>query len=230
MGYTVLSIDLREISKQELIKRFQDQDVVFWWNWDTPNIQPYALAEIRKSLPKDQTWCLFNWDDPHVWSRNAPEIRKQRISKLAELLDLVYTTGSSTIAKYQKAGAKIVRFAMVPYSDIFHHFDPDPKYACDINFVATNYYDDFEGLSSSRRAIVEALTAAKDIDTAIYGLDPGRSENRDAFKGPIRFEINRKVFSSCKLTLNLLVAPAEECGAKFSFTNDRLVAAMASGA
>jgi spore maturation protein CgeB len=119
---------------------------------------------------------------------------------------------------------------MVPYSDIFHHFDPDPKYACDINFVATNYYDDFEGLSSSRRAIVEALTATKDIDTAIYGLDPGRSENRDAFKGPIRFEINRKVFSSCKLTLNLLVAaPMEECGKEHIYANERVTTAMASG-
>jgi hypothetical protein len=47
MGYTVLSIDVREISNQDLINQLKDHDVVPWWNWNTPNIQPDALAEIR---------------------------------------------------------------------------------------------------------------------------------------------------------------------------------------
>jgi hypothetical protein len=100
-GYIVTSINVREIKKQELIERLKDQDVVLWWNWDTPNIQPDALAEIRNSLPKDQTWCLFNWDDPHAWGRNAPENRNLRISELAEHLYLVYTTrlGKTIMAK-----------------------------------------------------------------------------------------------------------------------------------
>jgi hypothetical protein len=50
-------------------------------------------------------------------------------------------------------------------------------------------------------------------------------------KGNLPFEINRKVFSSCKLTRNLLVAAAvEECGEEHVYANEQVTTAMASGA
>ena len=230
LGYAVTHINVRESSFQDLIDRLEDQDAILWWNWDLGKITPSEISLLRQALPKQQIWALFNWDDPHAWGDNAPMERREMISKLASQLDIVYTTGSSTIPKYLASGSKYANFVVVPYSDLFHYFDPDPNFACDVNFIATNYYDDFKGLSSSRRAIVEALAAAPDIDTAIYGLDSGNAETTDAFKGPIRFEDNHKVFSSCKLTLNLLVAAVGECSGGHMYANERVPTAMASGA
>ena len=233
-GHSVTHVDVhgsvwRQGSLEEKVNRLSGHDVVLLWNWDL-HINPGDVSTLRQALPESQKWVLFNWDDPMAWGQNSHRERRDMIESTAPHLDLVYTTGSSTVEKYKGAGSKHVRHTMVPYSDLFHHYDPDPEYACDINFIATNYYDDFTGLLSSRRAIVEALADAPDIDAVIYYLDPGNANNTDAFKtSGIRFEDNRKVFSSCKLTLNLLGAAEEECNDGHWYSNERFTTAMASG-
>lgn len=240
LDYVVTHVDLRTVTNPASMREvLGNQDVILWWNWQVDtSISPEDLKSLRTSIDPErkQTWVLFNWDDPHVWGANAESLSTERIRALAGQLDLVYTTGSQAVASYLEAGATHAKFVLPPYSDEYHRPDikPDLMDACDINFIGTNMYDSAKGLLSNRRSIITALEEANrhsEIKFQLYGSHQVSADlGPTSFKGPISFERNREVFSSCKLTLNLLVATASECSGGNQYANERLVTAMASGA
>ncbi len=178
----------------DLSKELRDARLVIWWHWHQPDDK---MAQARLDYP-NQCWICLNWDDPHSL------FVADSMHSLKQFWDIVFSSGTSALPSYTIAGAKEA-FAFVPIVDEAHFYDPDPLYECDVAFVGTQPYSD-RGMPHNRTAILQALVddARKTgLNVAVYGTPKLGASFPEHFKGRIRYEENRKVWSSCKISLNV---------------------------
>lgn len=211
-----------------LMRELNQTDIVMWWNWGAA---PDSMERARRAFPDQvgaeydpmarqvgirhvpltpsftnitttQVWVLLNWDDPYsLFMAGNMHARKH-------LFDVVFSSSSATLPTYMQAGAKEAH-AFVPMVDDIHFDSPDPEYDADVAFVASNPYS-YPGTHMNRTALLEALAEdarVTGLRLDIYGGDPVGEAFPEFFKGPIRYEENRKVYANARISINYHVVP-----------------------
>ncbi|KAI9018326.1 hypothetical protein DFJ74DRAFT_214773 [Hyaloraphidium curvatum] len=171
-------------------------DVVIWWHWSH---DPAKLLAARTVYP-GQIWVLINWDDPFSLFSAG------NMHAIKDVFDIVFSSGSAALPTYLLAGATEAH-AFVPMIDSTHYNDPDPEYLADVAFVASRSYSE-RGFPRNRTLIFHALvedSRKTGLRLAIYGSDQVGTPFPEFYKGRIRYEDNRKVWSSAKISLNFHV-------------------------
>jgi glycosyltransferase involved in cell wall biosynthesis len=227
LGYAVSTTSGLHRTWAELYDRLHDADVVLWWYWGPPIGE---LVALRRQLP-DQVWAVFNWDDPHTVFTDANRMRDR-----AALWDLVFTSGESTIPYYQSRGAVREAVFLPPPADVdvfYPDLPADNKtgvdFDCDVNFVLTNLYAQFDPFPSTvnRTGLILALADAAEREGFRFHLYGPQGINIAPahYKGGIDYEDQRQLFARCRLTINTHV----NSGFGGRYANERDVIAPASG-
>lgn len=190
------------IAADSLSKLLQGQDIVIWWNWGH-SVSPQVAGEVRKRYPfPNQTWVLHDWDEPYQMIMGGyAQLRKH-------LWDVVFASATAVLDPFRFAGA-IETHAFVPTIDADHYPDWTLEYAVDAAFVATRHYAE-PGHLANRSAILEALSAAADrgeLTLGVWGFPQLKPAAPNYYRGEIPYEINRKVWSSAKISLDVHAVP-----------------------
>jgi len=223
LGYNVTTTKVNELHWNHMYERLRDQDIVLWWAWGRP-----ALGEtiaLRRKLHW-QTWAVFNWDDPHT-THTDPDRMKDR----AAVFDVVFTTGEASLPLYHSKGVAKVVFLPPPADlNVFYPDSKEEEYQCDVNFVLTNLYAQFDPKPSAVNRtglILELARVAKEegFKFHLYGpkhIDIIGDEN---YRGEIQYHNQRELFARCLISINTHVND----GFGGRYANERDVIVPASG-
>lgn len=120
------------------------------------------------------------------------------------LFDIVFSSGTAALPTYMQAGAREAH-AFVPMVNNTHYPDSQQEYEADVAFIGTEPHN-HPGAWCNRSAILEVLAADAQqtgLKLAIYGTERLGAAYPTFFKGEIPYEVNRKVWSNAKISLNL---------------------------
>lgn len=203
-----------------LARLLEGHHIVIWWNWGL-GLPPDILDGVRSYFPfPQQIWVLIDWDEPYAMFVSG------RAQSRKHLWDVVFASATSVLDTFRVAGAIEVH-AFVPASDDVHYPDPDREFRTDVAFVATRLYSE-PGYLANRSAVLEALGAAADrgeFTLGVWGTPEVGSAAPRHFRGAIRYQENRKVWSSAKISLDLHAVG----GFGGWYVNQRVTEVLASG-
>lgn len=149
-----------------------------------------------------QVWVLLNWDDPYsLFMVGNMHARKH-------LFDVVFSSSTATLSSYMQAGAKEAH-AFVPMVDDIHYYEPDPEYDADVILAASNPYS-YPGTHMNRTAFLEIFAGdarRTGLRLHIYGKGRVGAAFPEFYKGPIRYEENRKVYANARVSINYHIVP-----------------------
>jgi hypothetical protein len=156
-------------------------------------VNRFINVEIVKNIKeRNHSLYFFNWDEPHATFFGE-------VQKFMPYIDKAFGSCKVVEKNYLDGGAKKFTYLPPCYSNTYHFPDYDPEYDCDISFICTNLYKDF---NSKRYDICKKLIDAG-FKFYIYGPEWLRSEFPDNYRGFLSYANNRKLFSSSKINLSL---------------------------
>jgi hypothetical protein len=225
LGYEVSLTAVHQHTWAEMWEKLHDADVLLWWHWGGPELG--ELIALRRKLPL-QIWAVYNWDDPHTIFTDP-----SRMADRAAVWDLVFTSGESAIPHYLSLGVRQALFLPPPADlDVFFPDNDDGAQVtsdCDVNFVLTNLYAEFDPAPSAvnRTGLILALAEAaqrEGFNFHLYG-PPAINIAPAHYKGEIGYDKQRPVFAHCRITINTHVND----GYGGRYPNERDVIVPASG-
>jgi hypothetical protein len=197
-------------------------DCVIFWNWD---IKDSVLHDLRRALP-NQKWVLYNWDEPHA-TFVLNRMRQKRL-----LFDAALISAEAPVPIYV-AVTKVVRFLAPPFDPSTTFYSPSPEYSrCDVCFALTTTYEDLVPKAPVSRKrfldllVDEVVKGRSNVSLCIFGSDRiARIVPRPFFMGILQHRDRGKVFSSCKVNVNLHA----HHGFGGSYVNERTVDILGAG-
>lgn len=210
---------------QERMQQHND-DVVVFWNWRQPPLEAFEVARKHAKYV-----VLYDWDAPYVWYCNDSCHAACQPRAKSALLDVALTCSTESIQRFRHNGASLARILYPTFDPVKHFYDPQSVYECDVAFICTNVYESGDlspGYSPLvyRKPLLDSIYAARELFSfRIYGPPALAALYPECYGGKfVRYDENRHVFSSAKVSLNhhAVDAPA--------YLNERTVTMMASGA
>lgn len=210
--YGLLDHDKNREKIVDKVNIFKPDIVLVWNRGMKENLYKLIRDKVKRII-------LFNWDDPH----SCTEKNNTDFISCMKYIDKAYSCCLETKNIYLNNKCKEWQYLLPMYSEKFHYYDYDEKYKCDISFVCTNLYDDFENQPMRRRELINLLYKNEDIVFHLYAPPHIGKLYPRCYKGEISYEINRKVFSSSKINISTHCTNGE------CYVNERVITVLASG-
>lgn len=209
--------------------------IIVWWQPQNDlNIVEAAIAAAKAMAHKRgrEVHCVMQCIDDPLMVSTRDENGPHGIAPL-RFFDVAVTCCADSMAWYERRGVRAI-VGYPPADDILHgQARPDPKFACDISFVATNSYPraEYPYTLATRQ---EMLGAVADLGTLhLYGYwkekrlgwaNCGEGYQR-CYRGWVHYDTDvPTIYASSRINLNSHVRPEGR-----HYLNDRAVTCMASG-
>jgi hypothetical protein len=208
LSYIMDNIENRDNILIDLIKDNRINVCLWWCN----NINYDSYFNIISNIDSKIKNFFYNWDiflynyqkyDSNIW-----EERINNKKLFYPLMDHVFTCSQKEIEYYINNPVSIT-YNYPGFDKNISYYYYDKLYECDISIVCTNLYNNinefpFEATNITRFEIVDKLYENRDkFKFHIYGTENLKNKYPDCYRGFIKYQDCKKVFSNSKINLSI---------------------------
>lgn len=210
LGCSVFGVGLSQtLGEEELFNKISKASAVIWWKPFAPPSMEQML-KLKAMLPK-QKWIVYNWDEPH--ETLVFHSTQQRM----ELWDAAVISGEAVGRQYSQRNVKDVTFFPFPVdpSIFFHDLDSTIEDQCDIYMNLERWTVAFESHPPFVDGVLLAhrLCEERSLKVIVDGPPDISSKVGRCYGAEHNDQRARKMFSSCKLVIN--IQPHDGFGGRF---------------